>query len=840
MVRLVLVSHSRPLADALVDFVRQMAGADVPIDVAAGVGNGESFGTDATAIEDAIRSGSVDDGVVLIADVGSAVMSAEMALDLLEPSVRNHVVLADAPLVEGALSAAVQAGLGADLETVVREAETAGGPKRPDSARNGPSEEPTAASPDSGPRAAFTAVLPNEHGLHARPAARLVRVASEFDASITLENRTAGHGPVPAASIASIARLGAVQGHEVRVVATGPDAEDAAARLRQLIEDGFGEEPSEEPASRTASEERRSQAPPAPTDEETRGRPIAPGIAVGPAFLYARSVPDLPDEPSEDPEAAWRALADAVERIQSELDAQQSAAARRGATQAAGIYDALSLLLEDETVRDAAREKVQNDVPVARAWRDAMEEVARDYASLDDPYHSARADDVRDVARQVVRELMGVEGGISAPEDPFVLVADHLAPSEVTALPDHTLGVLCTEGNHTSHSAILLRSRGIPTVFQAPEDTQGVEPGRRIALDGSTGEVWLDVSDDVAADLAEQRKRRAEQEHRQRSEAQEPASTRDGTSVRIEANVNQPEDASLAAQNGADGIGLLRTEFLFPARQDPPSENQQVQRLQAVLEAVPDRPVTVRVLDVGGDKPLPYISLPDERNPFLGIRGIRLLLRERDLFHTQLRSLLRVAADHPVRIMLPMVVSADEVRRSREAVDRARASLEDDGLPAPASIEVGAMIETPASALGADRLAEVADFFSIGTNDLTQYTVAVDREHAELSGLTDVLTPPVLSLIERVVRSGREHNIPVSCCGEAAADPDVIPVFLGLGLRSLSVSPPSIPEVKSLVRSLDLDTCRRLADEALRSDNPVATRRRSRQLRSDSNGAGAG
>jgi len=817
-----------------------MAGSDVRIDVAAGVGNGESFGTDATAIEDAIRSGSVDDGVVLIADVGSAVMSAEMALDLLEPSVRNHVVLADAPLVEGALSAAVQAGLGADLETVVREAETAGGPKRPESLRDAAPAASAPEPPTPSARASFTTVLSNEHGLHARPAAHLVHAAAEFDAAITIENRTARRGPVSASSIASIAGLGAVQGHEVRVVATGPDAGAAATRLRQLFGEGFGEEPADRPASPDApSAQRGSAVSSEHAESEDRGRPIAAGIAVGPAFLYARSVPDLPDEPGENPEAEWQAVADAVAHVQSELDAQRSAAEHRGATEAAGIFDALALLLEDETVLDAARAQVRDGVPAARAWRDAMEDVARDYDSLDDPYHSARADDVRDVARQVVQEIMGVEAGISPPEDPFVMVAHHLAPSEVTALPDHTLGVLCTGGNQTSHSAILLRSRGIPTVFQTPGEIQDVEPGQRVALDGSTGEVWLDVPDDLAADLEKQREREAEQERRQRREAQQPAATKDGTSIRVDANVNQPGDASLAAQNGADGIGLLRTEFLFPPRPDPPTEDEQVNRLRDVLRAVPDRPVTVRVLDVGGDKPLPYVSLPDERNPFLGIRGIRLLLRERDLFHTQLRSLLRVAADHPVRIMLPMVVSADEVRRSREAVERAQASLEDDGLPVPPSIDVGAMIETPASALGADRLAEVADFFSIGTNDLTQYTVAVDREHAELSGLTDVLTPPVLSLIERVVRSGRKHSIPVSCCGEAAADPDVIPIFLGLGLRSLSVSPPSIPEVKSLVRSLDLEACRRLAVEALRSDNPAATRRRSRQLRSDSNGGDA-
>jgi len=836
MVRLVLVSHSLPLAEALVDFVRQMAGPDVQIDIAAGTGNGDSFGTDPTAIVDAINKDSFESGVVVIADVGSAVMSAEMALEMIGGEASETVVLADAPLVEGTLSAAVQAGLGADLETVVREAETAGGPKRPDASRDvepSPADRIGDTGPDDEPQASVTAVLPNPHGLHARPAARFVRTAGEFDASITVVNRTNGRGPVSARSISSVTGLGAIQGHEVEVVARGTDAHAAVQRLQAMLTEGFGEiddgDEKQPSGSSPPADEASTESDGA--DDRTAGIPIAPGTAVGPAFLFERSLPDLPTEPAGDPETEWTAVAEAVAAVQSELEAQRSAAVDRGADEVADIFDALSLLLQDEELLGAVRNRVQDGAVAARAWLDAIENVAREYESLEDTYLAARGEDVRDVGRQVIREMLGTSGSwMSAPDEPFVLVADHLAPSEVTALPDHALGVFCTGGNPTSHSAILLRSRRLPTVFQASVDISPLSSGQRVALDGSTGEVWLQVSDSLADTLKDRREEEQRRTEKRREAAQEPAQTRDGVRIRVDANVNQPADASLAADNGADGVGLLRTEFLFPANDEPPSEDDQVEHLRSVLKALSGRPVSVRVLDVGGDKPLPYVSLPDEQNPFLGIRGIRLLLRQPDLFRTQLRSILRAGANRPIRIMLPMVVSADEVRQTRTALTEARASLEAEGQALPSSTELGIMIETPASALGASHLAEVADFFSIGTNDLTQYTVAVDREHADLSGFTDALTPSVLCLIRSTVQAAGEHGIPVSCCGEAAADPEAIPVLLGLGLRSLSVSPPAIPDTKALIRTLDLAACRDLARQALTSDTAREVRERSREL----------
>ncbi len=844
MVRLVLVSHSQALATALVAFIRQMAGDDVPIDVAAGTGDrGDEFGTDATTIATTIRAGSIEQGVVLIADVGSAVMSAEMALDLLGDPVREHVVLADAPLVEGALSAAVQAGLGADLETVVREAETAGGPKRPDAA---PPSQP-AGSGGPANRRSRTVSLPNEHGLHARPAAQLVRAAGELDASVTLDNLTTGRGPAPASSISAVARLGATQGHDLRLSASGPEAEAALQQLGDLIADGFGEDAT--PAAATApgpaaekppreagpaAEAAQTSSPPSPGDDAPSATPVVAGTAVGPAVWYAPSLPDLPETPAADPDAEWTRLSEAIDHVRRDLQRERASATAAGSTDAAGILDALLLLLDDASLLQDVRRAIQDGRPGPRAWTETIEAVASDYEAVDDAYLAARGADVRDVGRRVVYAL--VDDGaprLDVPEDPFVLVAERLAPSDVSALPDHTQGVLCVHGNPTSHSAILLRARSLPAVFNAGRRAAALSEGTIVGLDGRTGEIWTDLA---AADVARLRSRRRAEEERAREHqaaAQTDAHTSDGTRIRVEANVNRPVDAGRAADNGADGVGLLRTEFLFLNQSEPPDETAQADALARVADALPDRPVTVRALDVGGDKPLPYLPLPPEDNPFLGIRGVRLLLREPSLLHSQLRSILRVAASHPVRLLLPMVVSAEEVRRVRDAVQTARDDLADDRA-AQADLPVGVMIETPASAVDPS-LADVADFFSVGTNDLTQYTMAADRGHEALSHLTDALAPAVLRLLQTTIRTAEAHDVPVGCCGEAAADVEAVPVLLGLGLRSLSVAPPAIPEVKAVVRRIDLDDARDLADRALTAASAAAVRARSRELLSSLN-----
>ena len=848
MVRLVLVSHSRSLAEALVAFVRQMAGEEVSIGVAAGTEDeGQDFGTDAMAIVEAITSAPTDDGVLVLMDVGSAVMSAEMALEFLDASVRERVILSAAPFVEGTLAAAVQASLGASLDEVVREAETALEQKRDalssgDVAEDRPVSEPDVTpGPSSGDRHQITVVLPNEHGLHARPAAQFVRSAAAFDAQITVENQTAGRGPVSATSISQVARLAAEKGHELRLSAEGPEAESALDRLRQLIHAGFGElgAPSE-PSREKTPENKPEDVPRAPEDADrgATGRPVVPGVAVGPAVLYRPSLPELPTEPSGAPDEEWHRVQEAVESVRASLQEDQETYAQMGSEDVAGILDAQQLLLQDETLLDSVHSAIrEHRQPAARAWMAAIDEVAQAYAEMDDAYLAGRAVDVRDVGRRVVRKLLGETGAtLEAPDTPFLLVAESLAPSDVHTLPDHVAGVVCAAGNPTSHSAILLRSRGIPTVFDAGRSILDLSAGTRIGLNGSSGEVWTNVDDSFAQQLED----RAEEEQRQmaalRTAAQSPAETLDGLEVVVEANVNQPMDAVLAYENGADGVGLLRTEFLFVDRDAPPTEDEQVEHLSAVVSAVDGRPVTVRVLDVGGDKPIPYVSLPSESNPFLGLRGIRVLLRHPSLFQDQLCAILRVAAEAPIRLLLPMIASPTEVRQTRDHLETARSRLRERGAEVPSSVEVGAMIETPASAVTVGALAEVVDFFSIGTNDLTQYTMAVDREHADLAELSDALAPPVLALLQHIVEETERHDRPVSLCGELAADAEALPILLGLGLRRLSVAPPALPSVKAGVRSIDTTDAADLAQAALSAESAKKVRTLSREFLADRSG----
>ena len=839
MVRIVLVAHSRALANALVEFARQMAGDDVRIDVAAGSGDDESdFGTNAEAITEAILADDTTDGVLLLVDLGSAILSAELALDLLPDDVRERVRLCPAPFVEGTLTATVQASMDASLDAVFAEAAAALDQKRTQIGEVEPTttseKSPSETSPSEtvAPTHTRTVTLPNEHGLHARPAAQFVRTAARFDAHLQVENETTGRGPVSATSISGVATLGAVQGHVLRLMADGPEAEAALDALDALVADGFGEapagtnSPTAVPAAvSSSSPDAPSAAPPA---EALQGIGVQEGVALGPAYVHRPALPDLPDEPPDDPAAAWDRFLAAVEEARDSLTATESGVAAAGATDAAGILDAQRLLLDDDALLDQVHERLfEAQVPVARAWMAAVDEVAEQYEALDDPYLQQRAADVRDVGRRVVIHLHGdpSAAAIDGPDNPFVLIAAELAPSDVVALPaDRVQGVICAGGNPTAHSAILLRTRGLPTVFDVGQTVLSTADGTPVALDGAEGHVWIDPSDERSERLRAEQREQTERRRRRRAAAQEPAATSDGVDVTVEANVNHPLDAPAAAEAGADGVGLLRTEFLFVDRDDAPDEETQVQQIEQVAEALGGRPLTVRALDVGGDKPLRYVSQPDERNPFLGRRGIRVLLNEPQLFRTQLRAILRAAATHPLRLLLPMVATPSEVTDTQALIDTVRADLGSPAREAP--LPIGIMIETPASALSAERLASHVDFFSIGTNDLTQYTKAADREHADLAALSDALHPPVLHLIHHVAAVGAAHEVPVSICGELAADVAAVPVLVGLGVHRLSVAPPSVPTVKAAVRRFAAADAEALAHAALADPDAEAVRRR--------------
>jgi phosphoenolpyruvate-protein phosphotransferase len=407
-----------------------------------------------------------------------------------------------------------------------------------------------------------------------------------------------------------------------------------------------------------------------------------------------------------------------------------------------------------------------------------------------------------------------------------IVVAADLGPAEVAALdPKAVKGVACASGGPTSHTAILARSLGIPAVVGVGRALLGVRDGTLLALDGEAGTVTVDPPPGTVRAAEERRRRRGLKEADARARAHLPAVTRDGVPVHVAANVARPADVGAAVAAGADGVGLLRTEFLFLGADHLPTEDEQELAYRAAAEALKGRPLVLRTLDIGADKPLPYLPREEERNPFLGLRGVRLSLRQPRMLADQLRAALRVAADHDVRVMFPMVATVDELRRAREALDDAHDALAGEGVAVPDRIALGIMVEVPAAALLIETFVPLVDFFSLGTNDLAQYTLAADRGNAEVAALADALHPAVLRLIERTARAAVEGGRGVAVCGEVAGDPFAIPLLLGLGVTELSMAPVHIAIAKETVRATEVGRARRLAQEALSADSVAEVRR---------------
>jgi len=819
MVGIVIVSHSETLATGVRELAAEMAGPDVKLELAGGLAEAGALGTDAVLVAEAIGRADSGDGVLVLMDLGSAVLSAETALDFLTPEQREHVVLCEAPLVEGAVAAAVAARLGEPLAKVAEEAR---GGLRGKSAQLG-AEEP--AVPGTGqvplePGLTLRLAIRNRLGLHARPAARFVQTAASFDADVQVTNLTSGRGPASGRSLNGLATLGVRHGHEVLVSAHGPQAAAALAALEDLAERDFDE--------RVASP--TPPAPPVPAaqsgDEHTlSGLPGAPGIVTGPARHFRPLDPEIPTGSTGDAETEWQNLTQALDQVRAEIDEARESVAARAGEYSAAIFDAHLLFLDDEALLGPARRAIfEEGKNAAEAWNTAAEAVASDYRGLEDEYLRARADDLTGVARQVVAALAGDAAAVPL-SAPGIVVARDLTPADTASL-DRTLvlGVATAGGSPTSHSAILARSLGIPAVVGLGEALLGVPEVTELLLDGDAGVVNVEPSEELAA---ESKRRAAAQEQAAgsaRAAAAEPAVTRDGRRIEVVANIGSPEDVPAAIENGAEGVGLLRTEFLFLERDSVPSEDEQYVAYTSVAKALEGRPLILRTLDVGADKPLPYLPLRSEANPFLGVRGIRLALEQPELLETQLRAVLRTAAEYPLKVMFPMVATLDEYRQAKAVLDEARMALARAGLPTPDELEIGVMVEIPAAALAAEQFAPGVDFFSLGTNDLIQYTMAAERGNASVAALADGLNPSVLRLIRMVTEAASRHGKWVGVCGELASDPEAVPVLVGLGVAELSANAPAIPAVKQAVRDLDAEEARELAEQALELSSATEVR----------------
>ncbi|HEU4332383.1 MAG TPA: phosphoenolpyruvate--protein phosphotransferase [Lapillicoccus sp.] len=798
-VGLVVVSHSRALAGASVALAGEMLhGRAVTIEVAAGLDD-STFGTDAVSIMEAIVRADRPKGVVVLMDLGSALLSAELALDLLpDPAIRDRVTLSPAPLVEGLVVAAVAAAGGANREEVAAEARAALLGK---AAHLSAGDHSEASDVVEAGRDEVVGVfrVDNRHGLHARPAARLVSEVRGLDATVHLRNLTTGAGPVPAGSLSRVALLSALFGHDVEVRASGPQAQEAVEHLVSLAKRRFDEQV-EQVRTRPAS------GPSTPS--RTGPVPASPGIAIGPARRLSAVPVDIADYTVDVPAAEWRRSAEAVAAVRREIDRVRVLTLREVGPEQAGIFDAhLSLLTDAELLADV-KARIGGGAGAVAAWADSLADVERDWANLPDPYLRERAADVGAVKDHVLRALTGQVAREMT--GPGVLVADDLTPVETAGLDlDLVTGVVLAHGSATSHAAILARARDIPVVVAAGSAVLDIPEGTTVVLDGGIGKLYVDPP----TDLVENYERRALEDIRLRAEqaalADRPAVSRDGTAFRVEANLGSVADARAAHQAGADGAGLVRTEFLFLDRSVPPTIEEQQAEYDLIASAMCGRPIILRTLDVGGDKPLPYLRMPEEANPFLGRRGIRLSLEHRDLLRDQMVAICHTARQHPTSVMIPMVSSPDEMIEARHVLTDAAGP---SGLPP--GLRLGTMIEVPSAALKIEAFLPHVDFVSIGTNDLTQYALAAERGNSAVAALSDALDPGVLRLIDQVCQTA-QGRIDVGVCGEAASDELAIPILAGLGVRELSVAPPSVPRVKAIIRELDLDQCTSLAKRAL-------------------------
>ncbi|HZP90114.1 MAG TPA: phosphoenolpyruvate--protein phosphotransferase [Actinomycetota bacterium] len=827
MIGIVLVSHSAKLAEGVAELARQMGGEDVPLEPVGGLDLPDRpIGTDAVLVSSAIERAWSKDGVLVLMDLGSAVLSAEMAVEMLPEDRRERVLLCAAPFVEGAVAAAVAARLGRSLEEVAEEARNGLSPKAAHLGVVPPGEVSEAVgAAEPGPVAAARTVrlrVENPLGLHARPAARLVRTAGAFDADVRVRNLTTGRGPASARSLNAIATLGVLRGHEIEISASGTQAGEALRAIEELAAERFGDEVVE-----AAPPPPGREAPAPPVEGAFAGHPASPGVVVAPARHTQAPEIEVPTEPVGEPEREWEALEAALEATARDIRATRAQVAARAGEQAAAIFDAHALLLEDEDLLSSLRRAILSEGRgAAAAWFETIERVAAAWRALDDPYLQARAADVQAVGRQVLAHLTGRAAGPLVVTGEGVVVAEDLTPADTAGLdPAKVRGIATALGGPTSHSAVLARSLGIPAVVGLGRAILEIPEGTTVLLDGDAG--LLRPNPD--ADMVAEAERRAEafraSEAAARAEAERPASTRDGVRIEVLANIGGPEDVGPALDAGAEGVGLLRTEFVFLGRDTMPTEDEQEAVYRDIATRLGGRPLVLRTLDVGGDKPLPYVPMAPEANPFLGLRGLRLGLSRPDVLLPQLRAAIRVAADHPLRVMFPMVTTLEEVRAARELVERTRRELAAGGRGAPEHVEVGIMVEVPSAALNAAALAAEVDFFSIGTNDLAQYTLAAERGNEQVAGLADALHPSVLRLIRMTVEAADPLGRGVAVCGELAADEAAVAILVGLGVRELSASAPAIPRVKRAVRALTLGDARALAERALGCRTAAEVRR---------------
>lgn len=651
--------------------------------------------------------------------------------------------------------------------------------------------------------------IPNPIGLHARPAAVLANLSKQYQSTIQLQR---GPDRANAKSVVALMNLDVKHNDTVTLTADGSDAQAAILALTKAIADGLGEAGSA-PAAASIAQSERNAPPPHPRSTDPNlilGVAASSGLAVGQAYRV-REQDIRVVEAAQNPDQEKRKLNAAIAQATLEVEAVRAQVHGQGNSGQAAIFAAHQELLDDPELLALAQNAITNGKSAAYAWKQAFTAQANQLAQLKNQLLAQRATDLRDIGQRVLRGLTGVH--TTAPKYPpnTILMAEDLTPSDMASLDRAQVKGFCTlAGGATSHVSILARSMGIPAIVGAEPRILDLPDGVPVILDGNQGTLRLNASppeiERVQAQIVRQQAKQADDLR----SATQPAITLDNHRVEIVANISNRHDAQESVSLGGAGVGLLRTEFIFMDRAAAPSEDEQTAIYRSILEVLgSDRPMIIRTLDVGGDKPLAYLPLPHEENPFLGERGIRVGFDHLEILRTQLRAILRSASAGKLRVMFPMIGRLEEIRLAKAMLEQERQQL---GIE---PIEVGIMVEIPAAAIQAEQFAQEVDFFSIGTNDLTQYTLAIDRGHPKLAAYADGLNPAVLRLIAQTVKGATQHGKWVGICGGIASDPQAVPILIGLGIQELSVSISTIPSIKAQIRELNFTDCQTLAQQAL-------------------------
>ena len=676
----------------------------------------------------------------------------------------------------------------------------------------------TGARPEPAPAASlsdyllgFETTIINPTGLHARPATELVKLAKTFESSIRLR---LGEEMADAKSLVNLLQLGAGYGARIKVSAQGVDAQQALAALQCAIEQGLGECDEAAPVPEAPLDRAHLQWHAPTTPIFASGVAAADGIVYGPITQHIAKKIVVQDVKAH-PTSELIAFDEAVGRVHIALLNNYREVKNRLGSKQAAIFLAHAEFLQDEALLNDTKVLIEQEHCAAWAWQQVIDRRIAQITKLDDAVLAARAVDLSDVAQRVLRQLLHIEEAPSMnAQTPSVLVADDLTPSDTANLdPDMILGFITAKGGPTSHTAIIARAMGIPAVVAAGDAILDIAPFTPCILDGFNGALYLkptQVEIAGAQALHDEVERQLSLNYAERANR---AITTDGQHIEVFANVNRVADAEQAIEYGAEGVGLMRTEYLFLESGQTPSEDEQYQIYCDMARALKGRPLTIRTLDIGGDKQVPHLNLPKEDNSFLGIRGIRLCMARPDLFEPQLRAIYRAARDvgddGKIRVMFPMISTLSEMEQVKAQCEAIRVSVN-----AP-SIELGIMVEVPSTAILADQFAKQVDFFSIGTNDLTQYTLAMDRVHPLLAKQADALNPAVLRMIDMTVRAAKAEGKWVGVCGGAASDVRGAEILIGLGVTELSITVPSIPSIKAHLRHVALHDLQTLAHQAL-------------------------